>query len=92
MLTEEMDTFSCQPLLGKLSDRKENSAYCFGREGSEYAVVFLDGGSVTLECSGVEKIRWLDIEKSEWLQESTINAGKVKLEAPGRGFWACLLE
>jgi hypothetical protein len=96
MLTDAMDVFTCEPHLELLADRDANEAYCFARPGAEYAVCFMNGGSVTLDCSAIEgevTLRWLDVMQSAWMPEQTAQAGPVlTLTAPGEGFWAVLIR
>jgi hypothetical protein len=78
------------------SDRDPNEAY-LTREGTEaYALYFPDGGTGTLDLTGAEgtyRVEWLDVEASEWTARRTVDGGPhVRLNAPGTGNWAVLVE
>ncbi len=95
MLTDAMSIFRCEPRNDLLSDREPNEAYLTAEEGRQYALFFPDGGAVTLDMSGAKgrfRLRWLSILDSRWLPPTPVTAGgTVKLEAPGKGYWAALL-
>jgi hypothetical protein len=98
MLTEAFDVARAQPdREGRfLSDRDENEAYLTRIPGSEYVVLFTDGGSVGLDLSAVEgsfELRWLDVAEGRWRPSSRVEAGgPVPLDSPGEGIWVALLE
>jgi hypothetical protein len=96
MFGQAFDVFAAKPNNGLLSDRQENGAYCAADPGKQYAVYFPDGGSVTLDLSaakGAYRARWLEIERSRWSKEATIDGGKpAPLKAPSSGQWVVLIE
>jgi len=95
MLTDQMDVFRCEPHNELLADRDENEAYCLADPGREYAVCFLDGGQVRLDCSAVgteAMVRWLDVANSAWREPQAVKPdAALPLIAPEAGFWAALL-
>jgi hypothetical protein len=95
MITDEMDIFTCEPHNDLLSNRRENGAYAIANPGKEYAVYFPNGDSVDINLShakGELKARWLDIAKSQWSKEKTLEGGKIaSLTPPGEGHWAVLI-
>jgi hypothetical protein len=96
MLTEEITLFSCEPKNDLLTDREENEAYCLAEPGKQYAVYFPVGGEVQLDVSdakGELRLKWLNIQKSEWREEEKISSGdSLTLKAPGEGHWAALVQ
>jgi len=96
MLSDELDILHCEPHNDLLGERAENEAYCLANPGKEYAVCFMDGGEVTLDCSGVPgqvTVRWLDVMQSAWREAPSVPAGSaVRLSAPGDGIWAALVR
>jgi len=85
MLTEELNIFDCTPHNDLLSDRAENGAYCTANPGTEYAVYFPAGGTVTLDLSAAEgelTARWLDIGASAWGKQEKLGPGQATLVAP----------
>ena len=91
MLTAEMDVFTCEPHSGLLSDRKPNEAYCLANPGKEYAVYFPSGGQVGLDLShatGKLTAKWLDIARSRWTRNDTLQGGgTVALSPQAEGHW-----
>ena len=95
MLTDELDVWSCEPHNDLLSDRATNSCYCLADPGCVYAVCFLDGGQVRLDCSAAQgelAVRWLDVGASSWSAPETARGATLDLQAPGEGFWAVLIQ
>ncbi len=96
MFTDEMDVFKSVPSNHLLSNRNPNEAYCFAREGKQYALYFPDGGEVMLDLSamtGEPEIRWLDILQSAWLENEKIRGnGQVRITAPAEGQWAAMIQ
>ncbi|MGD2174530.1 MAG: hypothetical protein PVJ27_03930, partial [Candidatus Brocadiaceae bacterium] len=96
MLTAEMDLLNCEPHNDLLAERTEDAAYCLARSGAEYAVCFMDGGEVVLDCSevaGEVSVRWLDVRRSAWGPEQAMGAaGRLPLRAPGGGFRVALVK
>ena len=100
MITDKMDVFKCEPHNDLLSNRAENEAYTFANPGKEYAVYFPNGGSVDLTLSTGKKtytkkgtVRWLNIAKSEWIQEKEIPfRDSIALSAPTEAHWAVLIQ
>jgi hypothetical protein len=96
MLTDTMNVFTSEPRNDLLAQRAENEAYCLAEPGRQYAVYFPDGGSVELDVSdatGRLVVRWLDLERSQWLErrEADASHGMLRLRAPGPGHWAVLV-
>ncbi len=100
MITDEMDIFTCEPNNELLSNREDNEAYTIANPGKEYAVYFPKGGSVELNLSVDRqedaknvKIRWLNINKSEWRIESEIPySDSITLSAPTEVHWTVLVQ
>jgi hypothetical protein len=95
MLTDELSVWSCEPHNDLLSDRATNSSYCLADPGRVYAVCFLDGGKVQLNCSGARgdlAVRWLNVGESSWSAPQPARGPKLGLQAPGAGFWAALIQ
>lgn len=101
MFTDAMATLfdpRCVPANELLGDREPNEAYCRALPGREYAVFFPDGGEVTLDVSAAGTaamgVRWLDIAAGRWqdAQAASPADGRLPLRAPGRGYWAVLVQ
>jgi hypothetical protein len=96
MLTDELGVFRCAPHNELLTDRTENEAFCLADPGRAYAVCFLNGGEVALDCSGIEgqaTLRWLDAADSSWHEPEAVAAGPaLRLTTPDAGFWAALVS
>ncbi len=95
-LTDRMDIFRCSPRSDLLRDREENEAYCLADPGVEYAVCFMDGGEVGLDCSAVDgplAVRWLDARRSTCSEPAVEQASEnLRLRAPGEGIRAALTQ
>jgi len=98
MLLEKIDIFHSKPDVEHrlLSGREEDEAYLTLIPNQEYALCFPQGGSVRLdltETSGEFHIQWLNIERSKWLQEESVQGGKkIILEVPQDGKnWAAVI-
>lgn len=95
MLMAEMDIYTCASRNDLLSNREPNSAYVIANPGREYAVYFPNGEPVDLDLSAVQgalKARWLDIARSRWVKEETLQGGHaVPLSPPATGHWAVLI-
>ena len=99
-ITDEIDIFTCEPNNDLLSNRADNGAYTIANPGREYAVYFPNGGSVNINLSTGEKkdtktvtIRWIDIGKSEWMQEEEVPFNdSITLSAPTETHWAVLIQ
>ena len=99
MLTDRMDIFACEPHNDLLQNRSWNEACCTADPGTEYAVFFPDGGDVLLDVSAAGgrplTVRWLDIRKSRWVAESSVEAqgSAIRLLTPTEeGYWAALVK
>ena len=96
MLTDSMDLFACEPHNDLLSNRRENGAYATGNPGREYAVYFPNGEPVDIDlcaAKGAFSARWLDIARSRWAKEETLDGGSTgTLTPPGKGHWAVLIR
>ncbi|MEW4567337.1 hypothetical protein AB1L88_05665 [Tautonia sp. JC769] len=98
MLTEAVDLTGARPDRdGRLLlDRDENEAYLTRIPGSEYVVLFTDGGSVALDLSeeqGTFEVRWLDVTGARWRPSPDVEAGSsVPLDPPGGGIWVAVLK
>jgi hypothetical protein len=97
-LTDRIDIFTCTPDNDLLDARSANEAYCTANPGIEYAVFFPDGGNVVLDTEAAAGnmigVQWLDIRKSVWLDEETVEAGKrLRLVTPEEeGYWAVIVK
>lgn len=95
-LTNALNVFVCMPRNDLLTDREPNQAYCLARPSERYAVYLPQGGTVKLETSAAEgslEVRWLDIARSAWQEPQIVSGGgKLKLETPGKGQWAALVQ
>ena len=97
-LTDRIDIFTCTPDNDLLDARSANEAYCTANPGIEYAVFFPDGGNVVLDtetaAGNMIGVQWLDIRKSVWLDEETVEAGKrLRLVTPEEeGYWAVIVK
>ncbi len=98
LLTAEFDVFRATPdVKSKLLDeRLDNEAYLTFIAGKQYALYFPDGGEIMLDLSdagGTFSLKWLEVLKSRWMDQRTVRGGQeVRLAAPGKGHWACLLS
>ena len=97
MITDEIDVFTCEPHNELLFNREDNEAYVLAHPGKEYIVYFPKGGSVDLNFKNTDakavKIRWLNVNKSEWKKEKKIGfIGSITLSAPSEAHWAVLIQ
>jgi hypothetical protein len=96
MLTNAISVFTSESQNNLLAERESNEAYCLAEAGKQYAVYFPNGGEVKLDVSaakGEMTLTWLNILKSEWSGETTMQGGgTVELKAPGEGQWAACLR
>ncbi|MCB1097139.1 MAG: hypothetical protein KDN22_16315 [Verrucomicrobiae bacterium] len=101
MVTDAMDLVACAPRNDLLGMREENEAYCFANAGTEAAVFFPDGGSVSLDVSKFDEdetveVRWMQALDSEWKPMRSIPLKPVhpqlELTAPGKGYWVVLVQ
>ena len=94
---DQSDFFNAVPLNHLLSGRDENEAFCRAIEDKEYAIFFPNGGEVILQTAlenGELSIKWLDILKSEWTEETLISIqnSKVTVKAPSQKNWFAFLN
>jgi hypothetical protein len=93
-----MDIFACEPHNDLLSNREENEAYTIANPGREYAVYFPNGGSVDINLGAMKNakiltVRWLNIAKSEWVQEEEIPfSDSITLSVLTEAHWAVLIQ
>jgi hypothetical protein len=98
LLLKELDIFRCTPDSQSklLKNRKPDEAYLTYIQGEQYALFFPEKGSVDLDLksvSGTFKLKWLNINKSEWLPEKQISGGKtIQLKPPQDGYWVVFLN
>ena len=96
MLTDSMNIFTCEPDNSLLSERSENGAYATANPGREYAVYFPNGEPAAVDLRAAEgalSAKWLDIARSRWAREETLDGGTtVTLTPPGKGHWAVLIR
>jgi len=106
VLADAMNLFQCEPRNDLLSFNSYNEAYCLANVGTEYAVVFMDGGMVLLDTNdSAVQARWLDIASGQWHEPQRlepqhgrvnvhiVNDGKVFLQTPrDEGFWSVHLS
>lgn len=97
MFTEEMNVFASEPANNLLSNREENEAYAIAEIGRQYAVYFLNGGSVGIDLSDEEgqvSMQWLDINNSEWQETVTKQGGGIRILTTDHsgGPWAIILK
>jgi hypothetical protein len=82
VLQESYDIFAAKPDYhhSKLTDRLNNEAYMSYIEDHAYVVYFPYGGDVGLnliESEGSFRIRWLDIDSSEWIKTAETRGGQI---------------
>ncbi len=94
MVTDLIDIFNVLPhqeVNHLLSDRNDNEAYLMADPARAYAVFFTSvGREVTLNISGLEsnaRLRWLNPNTGEWLQEKMVEGDFVTLTKPDEGQW-----
>jgi len=110
MLLKELDIFSCSPHNDLLTPMDISSeAYCLANLGKQYAIYFPDGRhAIELDpwvFAETMTLRWLDIERGEWSNESVIpiewdhsqqeewiHKAKVRLQTPDNRPHVALLE
>ena len=98
MFTDAMNIFRMKPCNNLLTSRCENEAYALAEPGEQFAVYFTGSGdrSVSIDLSSANgdlTERWLDIDRSSWNDETTIQGGgDYMLRTPGIGQWAVLLK
>lgn len=89
MIMEYVDLIQAEPNLALLSNRDDDEAYMAATPGRQYALYFPNGGSVELDLSDAQgdfNLRWVDVLKAEWAEQSTIaGGGLVELTPPGDG-------
>ncbi len=97
LFTAEFDVFRATPDAESrlLLDRQTNEAYLSYIPGEQYAVYFVDGGTVRLDlhdAQGEFALKWLDISNSRWTAENPLQGGRpADLAAPGRGQWMAIV-
>jgi hypothetical protein len=95
MATDELDIARTEPRNDLLGDREENEAYLLANPGSQYAIYFPNGGSVTVDLSGNNtfRYRWIDFERAEWSEPRQTQAGPgVRITTPSEeGHWIVVL-
>lgn len=78
--------------------REDDEAYCAGnRSAGEYIVYFRSGGRVPFDAadtSGSFTVRWLKIDDSDWVDESSVTAedDELELEPPSDDRWIAVLR
>jgi hypothetical protein len=96
MATDELDIARTEPRNDLLGDREENEAYLLANPGSQYAIYFPNGGSVTVNLSGDDtfQYRWINFERAEWSETSQTPAGPdVRMTTPSEdGHWIVVLR
>ena len=97
MLAQEYDFFTSIPDANStlLLERNLDEAYLAVNSGENLVVYFPDGGDIALNLTNYPKtykLKWLNIEAAQWIQESTKNGGSIiELKAPFMGNWVALL-
>jgi hypothetical protein len=108
MLLEEVDLIAATPANSLLRDREtehlaefareDDEAYCAAnRDRGEYIVYFPSGGRVPFDAadtSGSFRVRWLDIDNSDWAGESSASAKneQIELDTPSESGWIAVLR
>jgi hypothetical protein len=96
LFLEEMDVFSAVPQYDLLTDRQEDEAYALANPGSQYAIYFPNGGSVTVNLSGdnTYQYRWMNLDRAEWREPGHMQAGPdVRITTPSEdGHWIIVLS
>lgn len=98
MFLDEFNIFKARPDASYLylSGREDDEAYLSHIGNEKYAVFFTDGVEVNLELpesNHAWQIQWLDISKSTWTQNQSINSqGTAELVAPGMGMWIAIVS
>ena len=97
LFTAEFDVFRATPDVdGRLLlDRQTNEAYLSYIPGEQYAVYFVDGGTVRLDlrdAQGEFTLKWLDISNSRWTTQKPLQGGRPAfLAAPRQGQWVAIV-
>jgi hypothetical protein len=98
LLLDEFDIFRATPdgdgrLLAECDD---NEAYVTKIRGEQYALYFPDGGAVSLDLNAVRgtfALKWLKISAASWSDPTRVRGGgRLQLQCPGNGHWACLIK
>jgi hypothetical protein len=93
--TEFVIPWECETRQDLLLDVEPDEAYLMANEGKVYGLYFTDGGSVGLDLRNTEgqyKLKWIDIFKGEWANETTISGGDIqKIETPDKWGWAAVI-
>jgi Concanavalin A-like lectin/glucanases superfamily/Family of unknown function (DUF6298) len=96
MLVDAIDIFSMEPHNDLLTNRSDDEAYALAELGEQYAVYFVDGGSVTIDLTAAPEnmvYKWLDVGQSSWGSENSISGGSlVNLQTPASGQWAIVMQ
>ncbi len=78
-----------------LANRKENEAYLTARPGEVYVLFFPDAGEIGVDLKEYDssfKLKWMNIRKGEWYNDSTVEGGEiVNLQTPGNNEWVAVL-
>lgn len=92
-LTDSLPFFEMVPRQDLLGARAENEAYCRAREGEAYMVYFPGPGAVTLQATGLTRLRWLEVLTGRWQEGDLAPAtDRIDLAPPGPGHWIAWLE
>jgi len=66
--------------------------YCLANSSQEILVYFPDGGDVRINSpKGKYNVRWLDIEKSTWMDEKELSL-PGQIVTPAHGHWAACIR
>jgi hypothetical protein len=95
MATDELHLAHTQPRNELLGDREENEAYLLANPGSQYAIYFPNGGSVSVALPGENsyRYRWINLDQGEWSEADRAAAGpQVRFTTPsGEGHWIVVI-
>lgn len=98
LLSENYNFFSSSPDadFSLIKNRDSNEAYLASNKQADLIVYFPDGGDIKVDLTGfpgIYKIKWLNIEGSNWYSEEEITGGNIiRIKSPFSGGWLALLK
>jgi hypothetical protein len=94
MLLDKIDLFNMEPEPWFISFKAEHEIYTLARKDrKQFAGLFLDGGSPSLNLLGEVTFQWLDVTANSWREKKKVNLTKgYEINVPDSGFWVLLIE